>query len=198
MAHSVAQKLAHMENTRLDQDASYAEQDRMLADLLEEVVRDGEAAVDRTPEQLEVLRESGVVDAGAHGLVVIMAGIVAGLRGDVEAPKVAHHAPPSDTRPHHADSRYRYCTNFIVTGSGLESRAFVDPLEELGDSVLVVGDESTIKVHVHTDDPQAAMALFEGRGDVPQARHGRHARADGRTHGAAAGRPLRRRRGGRG
>ena len=168
MAHSVAQKLAHMENTRLDQDASYEEQDRMLADLLEEVVRDGEAAVDRTPEQLEVLRESGVVDAGAHGLVVIMAGIVAGLRGDVEAPKVAHHAPPSDTRPHHADSRYRYCTNFIVTGSGLESRAFVDPLEELGDSVLVVGDESTIKVHVHTDDPQAAMALFEGRGDVSQ------------------------------
>ena len=168
MAHSVAQKLAHMENTRLDQDASYEEQDRMLADLLEEVVRDGEAAVDRTPEQLEVLRESGVVDAGAHGLVVIMAGIVAGLRGDVEAPKVAHHAPPSDTRPHHADSRYRYCTNFIVTGSGLESRAFVDPLEELGDSVLVVGDESTIKVHVHTDDPQAAMSLFEGRGDVSQ------------------------------
>ena len=168
MAHSVAQKLAHMENTRLDQDASYEEQDRMLADLLEEVVRDGEAAVDRTPEQLEVLRESGVVDAGAHGLVVIMAGIVAGLRGDVEAPKVAHHAPPGDTRPHHADSRYRYCTNFIVTGSGLESRAFVDPLEELGDSVLVVGDESTIKVHVHTDDPQAAMSLFEGRGDVSQ------------------------------
>ena len=66
----------------------------MLADLLEEVVRDGEAAVERTPEQLEVLRRSGVVDAGGYGLVVIMAGIVAGLRGDVAvSPELAHHEP---------------------------------------------------------------------------------------------------------
>ena len=168
MAHSVAQKLAHMEDTRLAADATYEQQDRMLADLLEEVVRDGEAAVDRTPDQLEVLRDSGVVDAGAYGLVVIFAGIVAGLRGDVEAPQVAHHVPAGDTRPHHADSRYRYCTNFIVTGSGLEGKAFVLRLEELGDSVLVVGDEATIKVHVHTDEPESAMGLFDGQGEVSQ------------------------------
>ena len=109
-----------------------------------------------------MLRESGVVDAGAHGIVVILAGVVAGLRGDVDAsPEVPHYAPAPDTRPHHEDSRYRYCTNFIVTGSGLESRAFVPMLEELGDSVLVVGDEATLKVHVHTDEPEAAVALFD-------------------------------------
>jgi DAK2 domain fusion protein YloV len=167
MAHSVAQKLAHMQDTRLDQCTTYEEQDRMLADLLEEVVRDGEAAVERTPEQLEVLRESGVVDAGGYGLVVIMAGIVAGLRGDVEAPELAHHAP-ADTRPHHEDSRYRYCTNFIVTGERLEGRSYVPRLEELGDSVLVVGDEATIKIHVHTDEPDSAVALFDGQGEVSQ------------------------------
>ncbi len=168
MAHSVAQRLAHMEETRLEQNASVEVQDKMLADLLEEVVRDGEAAVDRTPEQLEVLRESGVVDAGAYGLVVIMAGIVAGLRGDIAAPQIAHHVPTGDTRPHHADSRYRYCTNFIVTGDGLEGRSFVPRLEEIGDSVLVVGDEATIKIHVHTDEPDSAVALFEGTGEVSQ------------------------------
>jgi hypothetical protein len=140
----------------------------MLADLLEEVVKDGEAAVARTPEQLEVLRESGVVDAGGHGLVVLFAGVVAGLRGDVAAPAVPHYSPPVDTRPHHEDSRFRYCTNFIVTGAGLESRSFVPRLEELGDSVLVVGDETTLKVHVHTDDPETAMALFDSAGEVSQ------------------------------
>jgi DAK2 domain fusion protein YloV len=168
MAHSVSRQIAHMEDASLGSDATPEQQDAMLASLLDQVVRDGEAAVTRTPEQLEVLRESGVVDAGAHGLVVIMAGIVAGLRGDISAPEVAHHAPAGDTRPHHEDSRYRYCTNFIVTGSGLDGRSFVPGLEGLGDSVLVVGDEATIKVHVHTDEPDAAVALFEDSGEVSQ------------------------------
>jgi dihydroxyacetone kinase-like predicted kinase len=169
MAHSISRRLAHMDEIRLSPDATPAEQDALLAELLEDAVRDGEAAVARTPEQLEILRESGVVDAGAYGLVVILAGVVAGLRGDAAMPSsLSHYAPATDTRPHHEDSRYRYCTNFIVTGSGLESRSFAPRLEELGDSVLVVGDEATLKVHVHTDEPEAAMALFEGAGEVSQ------------------------------
>jgi DAK2 domain fusion protein YloV len=169
IAHSIARRLAHMEEVRLSPDATPAEQDAMLAELLEAAVRDGEAAVARTPEQLEVLRESGVVDAGAHGIVVILAGVVAGLRGDAQAsPEVPHYAPAADTRPHHEDSRYRYCTNFIVTGTGLESRSWVPRLEELGDSVLVVGNEATLKVHVHTDEPETAVALFDGSAEVSQ------------------------------
>jgi dihydroxyacetone kinase-like predicted kinase len=100
---------------------------------------------------------------------VILAGVVAGLRGDTEASSaLPHYAPATDTRPHHEDSRYRYCTNFIVTGAGRDSRSFVPMLEELGDSVLVVGDEATLKVHVHTDEPEAAVALFEPSGAVSQ------------------------------
>ena len=169
MATSISRRLAHMQEVRLSADASPAEQDALLAELLEDAVRDGEAAVARTPEQLEVLRESGVVDAGAHGLVVILAGVVAGLRGDVDASlEVPHYSPATDTRPHHEDSRFRYCTNFIVTGSGLDSRSFAPMLEELGDSVLVVGDEATLKIHVHTDEPQYAVALFDRAGHVSQ------------------------------
>jgi uncharacterized protein len=169
MAHSISRRLAHMAEIRLSPDASPAEQDALLAELLEGAVRDGEAAVARTPDQLEILRESGVVDAGAYGLVVILAGVVAGLRGDTALDSaLEHHLPASYTRPHHEDTRYRYCTNFIVTGSGLESRSFVPRLEELGDSVLVVGDEATLKVHVHTDEPEVAMALFDDTGGVTQ------------------------------
>src|SRR6266513_1566680 len=169
MAHSISRRLANMDETRLSPNATPAEQDAILAVLLEDAVRDGERAVARTPEQLEVLRESGVVDAGAHGLVVILAGVVAGLRGDNESSSaLPHYLPATDTRPHHEDSRYRYCTNFIVTGSGMDSRSFVPMLEELGDSVLVVGDEATLKVHVHTDEPEAAVALFEPAGAVSQ------------------------------
>jgi DAK2 domain fusion protein YloV len=169
MAHSISRRLAHMEETRLSPHATPMEQDALLAELLEDAVRDGETAVARTPEQLEILRESGVVDAGAYGLVVILAGVVSGLRGDEATPSaLPHYTAAADTRPHHEDSRYRYCTNFIVTGSGMDSRAFAPRLEDLGDSVLVVGDEATLKVHVHTDEPEAAMALFEHAGRVSQ------------------------------
>jgi DAK2 domain fusion protein YloV len=169
MAHSIARRLAHLEaeKQRLDRGVSDEQQDAVLAEVLEQAIADGQRAVERTPEQLEVLRESGVVDAGGYGLVLILAGVVAGLRGDgAEAPEVSHHDAPPLSRPHHEDSRYRYCTNFIVSGAGLAARDFLPRLEGLGDSVLVVGDEATLKVHVHTDEPESAVALFEGAGHV--------------------------------
>jgi DAK2 domain fusion protein YloV len=169
MAHSIARQLAHLdaEKQRLEQGVSDEMQDAVLAEVLERAIADGQRAVERTPEQLDVLRESGVVDAGGYGLVLILAGVVAGLRGDEEAvPEVNHHEAPRLSQPHHEDSRFRYCTNFIVSGTGLSSRDFLPRLEGLGDSVLVVGDEVTLKVHVHTDTPEAAVALFEDAGEV--------------------------------
>ena len=169
MAHSIARQLAHLDadRQRLDRGVSEERQDEILAEVLERAIADGQRAVERTPEQLEVLRDSGVVDAGGYGLVLILAGVVAGLRGDPAAvPEIDHHEAPRLSRPHHEDSRFRYCTNFIVSGSGLAARDFLPSLEGLGDSVLVVGDEATLKVHVHTDEPESAVALFEGAGEV--------------------------------
>ena len=169
MAHSVARQLSRLDadRQRLDRGVSDEQQDAILAEVLERAIEDGQRAVERTPEQLEVLRESGVVDAGGYGLVLILAGVVAGLRGDHDGlPEISHHEAPRLSRPHHEDSRYRYCTNFIVSGTGLSSRDFLPRLEGLGDSVLVVGDEVTLKVHVHTDDPETAVDLFAGAGKV--------------------------------
>ncbi len=197
MAHSIARQLARLDagKQRLPQGVPDELQDAVLAEILERAIEDGQRAVERTPEQLEVLRDSGVVDAGGYGLVLILAGVVAGLRGDGAAvPEVSHHEAPRLSRPHHEDSRFRYCTNFIVSGQGLSSREFLPRLEGLGDSVLVVGDEATLKVHVHTDEPEAAVALFEGAGevtnlDVADMREQiaeRRARLDGARTGALA------------
>ncbi|MEA2399000.1 MAG: fatty acid kinase [Thermoleophilaceae bacterium] len=168
MAHRVAQELAHMETQRLDPGVEPAAQDWLLADVLERALQAGTEAVERGPDQLPILREAGVVDAGAYGLVVIIAGVIGALRGDTP-PEVEHHTAPAGG-PHqhlgHESSRFRFCTNFAVTGEGLEYSSFVPQLEEIGDSVLVVGDRKTLKVHVHTDDPDSAMALFEKAGEV--------------------------------
>src|SRR4029450_7430790 len=124
-------------------------------------------ALPPTPEQLDVLSKAGVVDAGAYGIVLILGGVVAGLRGEDDGlSELPHHEPVRTTRPHHFDSRFRYCTNFIVTGADAEPRSYVPRLEEIGDSVLVVGDRVTMKVHGPTDQPAAAVTLFERAGTV--------------------------------
>ncbi len=167
MAHRLAQDLAHMEVQRLGPDADPAQQDALLADVLERAVAAGQEAVRRGPEQLAALREADVVDAGAYGLVVIVAGVVAALRGHA-APELEHQPPPRAFAqgPGHESATYRYCTNFAVTGEGLSGPAFVPALEGLGDSVLVVGDAATLRVHVHTDEPERAAALFAQAGEV--------------------------------
>ena len=167
MAGRVAQDLAHMDTQRLGPDADSATQDELLAEVLERALEAGKEAVEKGPDQLAVLREAGVVDAGAYGLTILIAGVVAALRGD-EAPRLEHHHPPARSLhlPQHESSRYRYCTNFAVAGSGLDASSFVPRLEELGDSVLVVGDEQTLRVHVHTDAPERAVAVFEPVGEV--------------------------------
>ena len=194
MAAHVASRLAHMETPRLGPDAEGDVQERVLADILEEAIVAGEASVRRGPELLPVLREAGVVDAGGYGVIVIYAGVVAALRGEAAAPQLEHHAPARISHPEHQSSTYRYCTNFAVTGVDLDAARYVGALEELGDSVLVVGDHTTLKVHVHTDDPETAIAVFadageESRLDVADMRAQvavRDARLAGNGHATAA------------
>ena len=166
MASRVAHDLAHMDVRRLGADATPQEQDELLAEVLDNALEAAKEAVDRGPEQLAILRESGVVDAGAYGLTVIIAGCLAALRGDA-GPELEHHyAPAALHRPEHESSSFRYCTNFAVTGENLDAGHFTPLLEQLGDSVLVVGDDRTLRVHVHTDEPGKAVSLFEPEGDV--------------------------------
>src|SRR5204863_7200509 len=67
---------------------------------------------------------------------------------------------------HLEPSRYRYCTVFVVEGTGLDRDSVEEQLEPLGDSLLVVGDESALKVHVHTDEPGAALSLGTALGTI--------------------------------
>jgi uncharacterized protein len=165
MAHRVASELAHMPDARLGEDATAGEQDLVIAEVIERALEAGQESVTRGPDLLPVLREAGVVDAGGYALTVVLAGMVGALRGG-DAPPVEHHPAARVTHPQHSSTTFRYCTNFAVTGAGLEQRSFIGQLERIGDSVLVVGDASTLKVHVHTDEPDRATALFAAHGVI--------------------------------
>ena len=81
MAHRVATELAHMPESRLGPDATSSEQNAIIADVIESALEAGQDSVKRGPDLLPVLRESGGVDAGGHGLTVLFAGIGGALRG---------------------------------------------------------------------------------------------------------------------
>ncbi len=166
MAHEIMTDLAHRsESPRLKPDTAPELQDQAIASTLERAVTAGQESVRRGPDLLAVLRDAGVVDAGGYALTIIFAGVVAALRGDAP-PALDHHAPARITHPEHRSSTYRYCTNFAVTGGELKPGRFIAALERVGDSVLVVGDEATLKVHVHTDEPERATEVFVGVGEV--------------------------------
>ncbi len=125
----------------------------------------GEArTVARTPEMLAVLREAGVVDAGGAGLLEIVRGVTAAVTGD-PLPRRSRTNLGLDAI-HQELSRFRYCTAFFVEGDALDAESLERELEQLGDSLLVVGDPTTALKHLHTDDPGAALTAATARGAI--------------------------------
>jgi DAK2 domain fusion protein YloV len=154
-----------VEGTMLTAIRAMADAAERKADL-PSIIAAGDETVAKTREMLPVLKEAGVVDAGAAGLVEIVRGIQAALTGEVlpEPPELEEELGIDAI--HQELSRFRYCTVFVIEGEGLDADALEDELEQFGDSLLVVGDSTALKIHVHTDDPGRALTLGVARGVV--------------------------------
>jgi DAK2 domain fusion protein YloV len=116
----------------------------------------------RTPEQLPVLREAGVVDAGGKGLVVILDGIIQALkdasaRRNIELFDLAASQQKefigSRARDFSTEIEFTYCTEFILMGHNIPMDTLRQELSPYGDCLLVVGDERAAKVHIHANHP---------------------------------------------
>ena len=122
-------------------------------------------SVRRTPELLDVLRDAGVVDAGGLAIAVILDGLYACVTGEeiVGTFEVDDDAP--DLTAIHADEEaWGYCTQFVVSGFTGAAESFEEHVYANGKSVLVIADEDTVNVHVHTQDPGAMLSYAGGYG----------------------------------
>lgn len=130
-----------------------------------------EEALARTPEQLEVLRKAGVVDAGAKGFVTMLAGVADYLIHGRVAPKPDLSALFSEELSFEGsaegeESSYRYCTECIVNGVDIDRRKLREQLSELGDSLVLAGTKRKAKIHIHVDDPDDVFQLAGRYGEV--------------------------------
>lgn len=143
----------------------------------EAAVEAAKDSVAKTPFLLPVLLEAGVVDAGGQGIYVLLEGALRYLEGKVEEmkyrrPQLVTADLPTGAKVVQlatgAEEAYGYCTNFLLEGHKLNPDKLRKKLEGKGQSVVVVGDETTVRVHVHTYDPGAIIQYATALGTLHQ------------------------------
>ncbi len=139
--------------------------------VLEATVNAARESVARTPSLLPVLRQARVVDAGGQGFLVILEGALACLRGDGEAaayrgPQTVPATSPAAVGELEAEGSYGYDTELLVTGENLDPDRVRQELESMGESLIVVGDGNTLKVHIHTLTPGEVITYASRKGTL--------------------------------
>ncbi len=136
--------------------------------VLEQAVAAAADAEARTPELLASLREAGVPDAGGEGICVLLGGMLARLRGEpVEYRELAGPGQARAFAAAHVEDAAGFCTEFLVEpdgGAALDPGAIREAAEAGGRSVVVVGDERLVRVHLHTEEPERVLEVMRSFG----------------------------------
>jgi len=156
--------------------AEVASNGRDLLSVMEAAVNAAGESVANTPNLLEVLREAGVVDAGGQGLHTILDGALRYLRGEME--QMRFRKPQIIITDLHAtklpqmiaadEVPYGYCTEFLLKGEKLDTDKIKKKLEKKGESLIVVGDDSAARIHIHTLEPGDIIAYASSLGTLHQ------------------------------
>ena len=157
--------------------AQAASEDNDILSVLEAAVNAANESVANTPTLLPVLREAGVVDAGGQGLYTILEGALRYLRGEAEQMQfrkpqiIASNMPQMGKLPQIPavdELPFGYCTEFLLKGEELNPDSVRTRLKKKGQSLIVVGDENTLRVHIHTEKPGAIVNYATSLGTMHQ------------------------------
>ena len=147
-----------------------AEESNVIA-VMETVVTNAKIMLDKTPDLLPALKKAKVVDSGGMGLYIILQGMLDALKNDIKAEikdiavKTANGTAGAQATEE-IDIKFGYCTEFIIMGDAAKAHEFQAKIENLGDSMIVVGYEDVIKTHIHTNDPGKVLSYAVQYGEL--------------------------------
>jgi DAK2 domain fusion protein YloV len=144
-----------------------------LAQFFEVLIAKANDVLDKTPEMLPVLKNAGVVDAGGKGLICILDGMLHALRTNSVLELAQGAAKPETEHSSRAqelfsteDITFGYCTEFFIKTKTIDLECYKHALSLMGDSLVVVGGEGIVKVHIHTNNPGKVLELALGHGEL--------------------------------
>ena len=141
-----------------------------IVELLSEIVVEAKVMLDKTPDLLPALKKAKVVDSGGMGLYIILQGMYDALKDGIKAEikdiSAKGSAGASAEAIEDIDIKFGYCTEFIILGDASKAKSFQDEIESLGDSMIVVGYDDVIKVHIHTNDPGLVLSKAVALGEL--------------------------------
>ena len=141
-----------------------------IVELLSEIVVEAKVMLDKTPDLLPALKKAKVVDSGGMGLYIILQGMYDALKDGIKAEikdiSAKGSAGASAEAIEDIDIKFGYCTEFIILGDASKAKSFQDEIEPLGDSMIVVGYDDVIKVHIHTNDPGLVLSKAVALGEL--------------------------------
>ncbi len=150
--------------------ATYTEYDDSVA-FLENLLDQAKNTLSRTPEMLKVLKQADVVDAGGKGLVFLLEGALAALKGvEIKKEESEQQIVATELELEEFTSEdeiiYAYCTEFFIKDSTRSSDDFLSKIYDKGDSIVCVGNGSLIKTHIHTNNPGQILAIAVKYGEL--------------------------------
>ena len=147
---------------RAASEAAVASEAKDIVEFMDEVTKEAKVMLDKTPELLPALKKAKVVDSGGMGLYIIFQGMYEalkdGIKAEVKDIAVKEGGKVGAQSTEDVDIKFGYCTEFIILGDAEKAKEFQDTIESLGDSMIVVGYDDVIKVHIHTNDPGKVLS----------------------------------------
>lgn len=155
---------------RAASEAAVASDAKDMVSFMTEITVKAKEMLDRTPELLPALKKAKVVDSGGMGLYIILQGMLEALKDGIKAQVKDIILGESNKTLAEAteeiDIKFGYCTEFIILGDAKRAKEFQNQIESLGDSMIVVGYDDVIKVHIHTNDPGLVLSKAVTMGEL--------------------------------
>ena len=147
--------------------------EKNMLNIFNDIYSVAKKSLENTPELMPLLKDAGVVDAGAEGYVNLIEGMLYYIENEeimnqtiIANMKVQESTPINNSNEEYENSEFQFCTECIIENDDMRRRDIKEKLSTLGDSFILAGNKSKVKIHIHTNNPSKVFSICESFGKL--------------------------------